>query len=71
MREKRQLIKKEEKDGETRTVTKVEETKIYWVHEYYDKKTGSFGTITFDEEGEIVGGAGCCATESAKSAFED
>lgn len=65
------LVKKEEKDGVIETVKKVVECKTYWVHEYFNKNTGSFNSFTFDEEGEIVEGVGCSATESVKTAFED
>lgn len=68
MRRKEQLIQKGEKDGIIRTVTKIEECKTYWVREYYDKNTGSFGSIMCDEEGEIVDGRGGHIPEIVKSA---
>ncbi|TET65171.1 MAG: hypothetical protein E3J56_16205 [Candidatus Aminicenantes bacterium] len=58
MKERRQLIKKKEKDGIIRIVTEVKGVKTYRVQEYFDKNTGHFGIDTFDEEGNWEGGVG-------------
>ena len=71
MKERRQLIKKKEKDGIIRIVTEVKGVKTSRVQEYFDKNTGHFSIDTFDEEGNIVSGVGGYAPDIVISALKN
>ena len=71
MKKATKLVEKEEKDGVIRTLTKVEEVNTYWIHEYFDKNTGSFGSQVVDEDGDLIDFFSGALPDIVSSALDD
>jgi hypothetical protein len=71
MKIKEKLVKKESKNGKVTIIRKIVEGKTYWIHDYIDTKAGMYGSFTYDEEGEIIGGDGGSIPYVFKSLLKD